>query len=129
MMIALTFGLGVVAKAQTTNAAAGEFKFVAETYDFGKIALGKPVTHVFSFTNVGKTPIIISAAQASCGCTTPTFTKTPIKPGDKGSVTVIFNAAAGPAPFAKTVTLTSNAKTPTKVLYIKGETVNQSASK
>lgn len=112
-----------------TNAAtspnAGEFKFQEETYDFGKIPKGIPVTHDFTFTNVGKEPIIISNVQASCGCTTPSWPKEPILPGKTGVIKVQYNAAS-PGSFNKSITVMSNAKTPTKVLYVKGTVDAQS---
>lgn len=123
VLIALVVGIGVTSKAQTKP---GDFKFDAETFDFGKIALGKPVTHTFTFTNVGAQPIIISKVETTCGCTVPKYTEAPIAPNAKGTIEVTFNAAAGPAPFSKGITITSNAKTPTKVLIIKGETVEGS---
>lgn len=97
-----------------------EFKFETETHDFGKIPQGQPVTHEFIFTNVGTEPIIISEVRPACGCSVAEFTKTPIKPGEKGSISVTFNAAAK-APFTKNFTVRSNTKTPVKTLYIKGE--------
>lgn len=99
-----------------------EFKFVSETHDFGKITQGKPVTYEFKFTNVGNQPLIISNVESTCGCTVPEYTKTPIKKGESGSIKVTFNAAVA-SPFTKGVTVKSNAKTPVKVLYIKGEVV------
>ncbi|MCS6916845.1 MAG: DUF1573 domain-containing protein [Chitinophagales bacterium] len=101
------------------NPNAGEFKFQEETYDFGKIPKGIPVTHDFTFTNVGKEPIIISNVQASCGCTTPSWPKEPILPGKTGAIKVQYNAAS-PGSFNKSITIMSNSKTPTKVLYVKG---------
>ncbi|RZL18272.1 MAG: DUF1573 domain-containing protein [Pedobacter sp.] len=109
--------------AVNAQAKPAEFKFESETHDFGKIALNKPVTFDFKYTNVGEEPLIISKAEASCGCTVPKYTTTPIKKGESGVISVTFNAAAGPSPFSKAVTISSNAKTPIKVLYIKGETV------
>src|SRR5690606_16479139 len=97
-----------------------EFKFEKETHDFGKIPQGTPVTHVFSFENVGTEPIIISEVKPSCGCSVAEFTKTPVNPGEKGQISVTFNAAAK-APFTKNFTVRSNTKTPVKTLYIKGE--------
>ncbi|WP_390937009.1 DUF1573 domain-containing protein [Parapedobacter soli] len=97
-----------------------EFKFDKETHDFGKIPQGKPVTHVFTFENVGAEPIIISEVKPSCGCSVAEFTKTPVKPGEKGTISVTFNAAAK-QPFTKNFTVRSNTKTPVKTLYIKGE--------
>lgn len=97
-----------------------EFKFDKETYDFGKIPQGKPVTHVFTFENTGSEPIVISEVKPSCGCSVAEFTKTPVKPGEKGTISVTFNAAAK-QPFTKNFTVRSNTKTPVKTLYIKGE--------
>lgn len=97
-----------------------EFKFDKETHDFGKIPQGKPVTHVFTFTNVGTEPIIINEVKPSCGCSVAEFTKTPVKPGETGTISVTYNAAAK-QPFTKNFTVRSNTKTPVKTLYIKGE--------
>ncbi|OWK70901.1 DUF1573 domain-containing protein [Pedobacter sp. AJM] len=124
VLFAFILGFGLVANAQSKPA---DFKFESETHDFGKIPMGKPVTFDFKYTNVGEEPLIISKAEASCGCTVPKYTSTPIKKGETGVISVTFNAAAGPSAFSKAVTLTSNAKTPIKVLYIKGETVAASS--
>lgn len=101
------------------NPNAGDLAFAEETYDFGKIPKGTPVTHEFNFTNNGKEPIVISNVQASCGCTTPKWPKEPILPGKSSTINVQYNAAS-PGGFNKSITITSNAKTPTKVIYIKG---------
>lgn len=102
-----------------------EFKFVEETYDFGKVAQGKPVSYTFKYTNVGNEPLIITAVESTCGCTVPNVEPkqgTPIKKGEAGSITLTFNAAVA-APFNKFVKVTSNSKTPIKMLYIKGEVI------
>lgn len=100
-----------------------EFKFVEETHDFGKIPQGKPVTYEFKFTNTGDTPLIITSVEASCGCTVPKYSSTPVKKGETGVITATFNAAAV-APFNKVITVKSNARTPVKTLYIKGEVIS-----
>ena len=122
VLIAFVAGFGLMANAQTA-AKPAEFKFEAETHDFGKITVNKPVTYEFKYTNVGEEPLIITKAEASCGCTTPKYTTVPLKKGETGTISVTFSAAGAPQPFTKTVTVTPNAKTPVKVLYIKGETV------
>ncbi|GAA3977739.1 DUF1573 domain-containing protein [Pedobacter ginsengiterrae] len=122
VLFAFVMGFGAMANAQTA-AKPAEFKFEAETHDFGKITVNKPVTYDFKYTNVGEEPLIISKAEASCGCTVPKYTTVPLKKGETGIISVTFNAAGAAQPFTKTVTVTSNAKTPVKVLYIKGETV------
>jgi hypothetical protein len=97
-----------------------DFKFVEEMHDFGKIAQGKPVTVEMFFTNVGNQPLIISAVEPTCGCTVAKYTQTPVKKGEKGSIILTYNAVA-PGQFTKATTIKSNAKTPVKVIYFKGE--------
>ena len=102
----------------------GVMKFAKETHDFGKVEQGKPVTHVFEFKNTGTDPVVISDAQASCGCTKPSWTREAILPGKTGTVSATYNAAAA-GPFNKSVTVTSNAEAGQIVLYLKGEVVTQ----
>lgn len=107
-----------------------EFKFEQETHDFGKITQGKPVSYTFKYTNIGNEPLIITAVESTCGCTVPNVTPkqgTPVKKGESGSITLTYNAAVA-APFNKFVKITSNSKTPLKMLYIKGEVVTSSAA-
>ncbi|WP_246485208.1 DUF1573 domain-containing protein [Chitinophaga qingshengii] len=74
------------------NPADTKVKFAKETVDFGKTALNKPVTVDFEFTNISKEPVLIEAARASCGCTTPKWTQEPILPGKKGKITANYSA-------------------------------------
>jgi len=63
-------------------------------YDFGKnIVHLKPASATFTMTNAGKDPVTISQVSTSCGCTAPKYTKEPIKPGEKGEVTLTYNSA------------------------------------
>lgn len=110
-----------------SHAQKGVVKFAKETHDFGKIEQGKPATYAFEFKNTGSEPVIISDASASCGCTKPSWSKDPIMPGKTGSVSATYNAAAG-GPFNKSVTVMSNAETPSVVLYLKGEVVSKEAA-
>lgn len=93
--------------------------FKQSIHDFGTIQEGPTAEHEFEFTNTGKEPIIISNVGASCGCTTPSYSKDPVLPGKKGTVKAIYNTQGRVAPFTKTITITSNAGI--KVLTIKGE--------
>ena len=120
-LCAVVFAFIAFAAMQANNTA--EFKFEKETHDFGKIPQGKPVSVDFNFTNVGDEPLIISNVETTCGCTTKEYTKTPVKPGGTGVVTVTFNAANVNPGFSKAITIKSNARTPVKVLYIKGDVV------
>ncbi len=106
--------------AEPVNEKAPEIKFTSETHDFGTIPQGTPATYEFTFKNTGKTNLIITSASASCGCTTPEWTKEPIKPGKTGYVKATFNAAAS-GPFTKSVTVNSNAKNSQVLLYLKGD--------
>lgn len=100
--------------------AIGEFKFENETHDFGTIPQNKPATHEFVFKNVGDAPIILASVSPSCGCSVADFSKTPVKPGETGSIKVTFNASSAKGPFTKSFTVKSNTKTPVKNLTIKG---------
>ena len=100
------------------------------SYDFGKIPQGKPVTHVFVVSNTGTEPLILENVQASCGCTTPEWTRDPIPVGGTKEIKVGFNAAAEGA-FTKNITIFYN-KGQVKSIVIKGEvwkTPEQSAPK
>lgn len=102
--------------------------FEKTEHDFGKIneADGR-VSTVFTFKNEGMAPLVLSNVRASCGCTTPTWTREPIEPGQTGSITVTYNPNGRPGRFQKTVTITSNASEATKKVYIKGEVIPKQA--
>lgn len=102
--------------------------FEKTEHDFGKIneADGR-VSVVFNFKNEGMAPLVLSNVRASCGCTTPTWTKEPVEPGKTGAITVTYNPNGRPGRFQKTVTITSNASEPTKKVYIKGEVIPKQA--
>lgn len=100
-----------------------EISFDKTSHDFGTFSEENPiVTCVFDFTNTGKRSLIIHQAIASCGCTVPEYTKTPIKPGEKGEIRVTYNGAGRyPGKFRKTITIHSNAQNDVVRLYIKGD--------
>jgi hypothetical protein len=98
-------------------------KFEETTHDFGTVKEedGR-ISHIFKFENLLNIPITIKNVRASCGCTTPNWSKEPIAPNALGEVTVTYNAKGRPGSFQKTVTVTlSNGNEDfTKILYIKG---------
>ncbi len=120
LLLFTVIGLGLTTQAQTKPA---EFKFESETHDFGKIKLDQNATYTFNFTNEGEAPLIISKIEPTCGCTIGEYTQTPVKKGEKGFIKVTIKKSGSPLPFNTAVTVTSNARTPVKVLYLKGETV------
>jgi len=98
-----------------------KFTFEEETFDFGSIKEENgPVEHKFVFTNAGDNPLIIQGVRASCGCTTPAWSKEPIPPGEKGFVMAKYNPKNRPGSFRKSLTITSNANPSSKVIYIQG---------
>ena len=94
--------------------------FDAQTFDFGKVKQGTPVTHEFKFTNSGGVPLIITNVQASCGCTTPDWSRDPIAPGAQGFIKATYSAAS-PGNFNKSVTVMANVEGGTVQLMIRGE--------
>ena len=91
-----------------------------KVYDFGTVNEGEIVETSFLVTNSGKTDLVITNAQGSCGCTVPTWPKTPIKPGETGTIDVKFNTNGKPNRQQKTVTLTTNTESGREVLTLKG---------
>ena len=106
-------------KEDKTTLAAEVISLKETEYDFGKIPQGKPVTHVFMLTNTGATSLKLDNVQASCGCTTPEWSKDEIPAGATSKITVGYNAASD-GPFTKFITITYNG-TQNKQVTIKGE--------
>ena len=103
--------------------AQAEIKFDKLTHDFGTFSEKSPVVScTFSFTNVGESPLIINQAVASCGCTVPEYTKSPIQPGEKGEIKVTYNGTGKfPGHFKKSITVRTNGAVEMTRLYIEGE--------
>jgi uncharacterized cupredoxin-like copper-binding protein len=98
----------VVTEAQTPSAQLPVMTFDKTTHDFGTIKEGEAQQTVFTFTNTGSAPLIITNATSSCGCTVPDYPKnTPIAPGDSGQLTVNFNGT-GMNKVTKTIRVEAN---------------------
>lgn len=104
-------------------------EFTEQEYDFGTVKEedGK-VSHVFEFVNISQTPITITNVRASCGCTTPNWSRQPVMPGESGVVTATYSASGRPGRFNKSITVTANDGTQDFqiVLYIKGNVTPRS---
>jgi len=100
-----------VTQAAERDAVAGDFPaitFDKKEHDFGEIENGTPVETVFSYTNTGKAPLVITNIKSSCGCTVPqNWSKEPLEPGASANFTVKFNGK-GKNKVSKTVTVTAN---------------------
>lgn len=91
-----------------------------DLHDFGLIENGGNGKCIFTVSNTGTEPLIISLCKGSCGCTVPACPEQPIAPGASAEITVKYDTSRT-GPFSKSVTITSNAvNTPTKVIKIKG---------
>lgn len=138
-IILLSFALlGIIATGTSQNAIkttqivttenGAKIEFESDTIDYGTIENGSDGNREFKFTNTGTTPLVISAAKGSCGCTVPTWPKEAIAPGASSVIKVHYDTARTGA-FSKSVTLTSNAvNEPTKVLHIKGTVKSKPAA-
>ncbi|MEO8821698.1 MAG: DUF1573 domain-containing protein [Ginsengibacter sp.] len=105
---------------ETTSQTPSENLSLQETeFDFGKIPQGKPVTHIFKFSNNGTMPFALQNVQTSCGCTTPEWNKDTVAIGQTAEIKVGYNAA-NDGPFNKPVTITYNG-TQIKQIIIKGD--------
>ena len=107
--------------AATPAADAAVLTFEKESYDFGKIKQGETVQYNFKFKNTGKTPLIISNATATCGCTVPEIPKDPILPGAEGSIKVVFDSTGKIGMQDKIITVTSNGNPAINEVHIVGE--------
>lgn len=81
-------------------------KWELKAHDFGNVKMGPPADVVFKFTNNSKAPVVITGARPSCGCTTPSWTKTPIMPGETGEVKASYGTEGRPGYFQKSVKVT-----------------------
>ncbi|MDR1745678.1 MAG: DUF1573 domain-containing protein [Tannerella sp.] len=116
MVVVMTTG---VASAQQREAAITVTD--SASYDFGDIPEdGGLATHIFTVMNNGEMPLVITRVVASCGCTTPDWTKEPIAPGQTGDIKVSYNPDGRPGRFTKTVSVYSNGKEGSYVLTIRG---------
>lgn len=98
--------------------------FDSTTYNYGKIPYKGDGSCIFEFKNSGKQPLLLTKVRASCGCTTPSWPKKPIKPGDSGSIKVMYNTRIR-GNFSKSIRVYSNAENSPVTLRIKGQVVVQ----
>ena len=100
-----------------------EIKFEKTTHNFGTFSENEPkVTCTFTYTNIGEQPLVVNQAIASCGCTVPEYTKTPVQPGEKGEIKVTYNGAGKfPGHFKKSITIRTNGAVEITRLYIEGD--------
>jgi hypothetical protein len=127
LLSALAMCLGLAGNAQAAPAneqQTAPLRFEITEWSFGDIREeGGTVSHRFEFTNVGDTPVAIDRVAASCGCTTPDYPKTPIAPGAKAHIDVIFDPRGMPGEFSKNITVVSGGGKYREYLLITGEVI------
>jgi Protein of unknown function (DUF1573) len=109
-------GMDTVAAAQKPT-----LDFKDTVHEFGSMHEGEVSEHDFTFTNNGKTPLIITSAVGSCGCTVPEYPHDAIAPGKSGVMKVTFNSSGKMGHQEKSVTILANTVRNVHMLYIKAE--------
>ena len=127
MSLFCCLGLGALSAQEAAEESKGvkeaSIVFDNTTQDLGTFSEDNPVVKcTFTFTNKGNAPLVIHQAIASCGCTVPTYTRMPVKPGEKGKLDVTYNGTGKfPGRFKKSITVRTNAKEQMVRLYITGK--------
>lgn len=103
-----------------------KIQFTTDVIDYGDIQKDSDGVKVFHFTNTGNAPLVIENVYSSCGCTTPSWTKTPIPSGGSGEIEVKYNTSIV-GPIRRTITVYSNAEENPKPIKIKGKVLDPDA--
>ena len=114
----------VVREDAAPNPNAPVMTFAEQSFDFKDIAADAKVRHTFMFTNTGKSPLLIEDATASCGCTTPNWTKEPVAPGATGKMEVQFDSRGKHGLISKTVSVRANTQPSITTITIKGNVLD-----
>ncbi|MEZ4854889.1 MAG: DUF1573 domain-containing protein [Gelidibacter sp.] len=123
-LIAILF-VGMLSISAFAQEKVAKIEFKTDVIDYGTIEKGSDGVRVFEFTNTGNAPLIISKVSSTCGCTVPSKPDGPILPGETGKISVKYDTNRV-NPIRKTITVLSNADTPTVALKIKGEVIDPS---
>ena len=119
VFIFIATALSFFAKAQSDSVKLAELKFETLFYDFDTIDYEIPVSYIFKFKNTGKSDLMVKNVIVSCKCTTPEWSKIPIKKHKKGFVKITYNAGTK-GEFYKTIIVSTNGITANQSLTIKG---------
>lgn len=125
LLLIASMRLSAQAPAVAADPNAPEISFAQPEFNFGSIVYGTDAICVFTFTNTGKSPLIITSIKGQCGCTTlpEGWPKDPIPPGGTASFKVKYDTNNRPGMFDKKITIISNAKNSTVDVKIKGNVV------
>ena len=122
MLASLAFGQSADKSKDSKDVKTDINWLTSQTIDLGKIEQGKPVAVTFEFTNAGKSPVFITSARGTCGCTAIDYSQEVIKPSKKGFVKTTYDAVSTGS-FNKAITVSVNTQESPIVLHIKGEVI------
>lgn len=105
-LLALTLAFTSATFAQKDAKQDEPIKWNIKAHDFGTIKMGPAAEVTFKFKNNSNAPVVVTDAHPSCGCTTPTWTKTPVMPGETGEVKASYGTDGRPGYFQKSVKVT-----------------------
>jgi hypothetical protein len=117
--------IGLISLSMNAQEKMAKIEFKDTTIDYGTVNKGDNGVRTFEFTNTGDAPLIVSKVSSSCGCTVPKKPEAPVMPGQTGEIEVKYDTQRV-MPIRKTITVLSNAETPTVSLKIKGEVIDPS---
>ena len=93
-------------------------------HDFGTIIEGESVVCYFDYSNRGGGDLVITGVEATCGCTVPSWSREPLKPGARETLQLIFDASGRNGEQRKQVTVKSNASNEVVRLTIRARVVS-----
>ena len=128
LVLALSFFNAAPTELDKYDTKVAVIKFKTEVVDYGTIMQHSEGARLFSFTNTGDAPLLITKVKTTCGCTVPSYSKAPIMPGESGQLSIKYDTKRLGA-FTKTITVTSNAEGGNKILKIKGNIVASKSKK
>ena len=99
-------------------------QFEKTEHDFGKILQGEQVSYTFKFKNVGDAPLLITSIEKTCGCTSPEFTRTPVKPGDEGKIKITYDSKGHKGFQNKRLIVKANTNPSESIIRIKAQVEN-----
>ncbi len=120
-LLALLCGISAYSKNDTLTT----IVFETTVHDFGEVKINQRISYDYEYTNTGKKPLLIHSVMATCGCTTPLWSRDPVAPGKKGKITVGFECFPIEMKFDKSLTVYCNTPEGSVVLTIKGSCVDK----
>lgn len=105
----LVSGILSIAQTTTTPQNGPAIKLEETNHEFGDIYQGEKVNYVFTFTNIGNQPLVLSEVVTTCGCTAPSWNREPVMPGQSGEIQITFNSENKMGRQNKGITILSNA--------------------